>query len=112
MANTTLVDSTNALAHSSGVLPLTASFELLRSSKTFVPSIFVFCAIYHLLAPMYTTPKQLSWILTTVVSATMTLVSIPFVWDYVSSGGDVKSVRTLSSLTYATTRMFQAYLVS
>jgi len=61
---------------------------------------------------LYTTPKQLSWILTTVASATMTLVSIPFVWDYVSSGGDVKSVRTLSSLTYATTRMFQAYLVS
>jgi len=68
--------------------------------------------LYHLMAPMYTTTKQLSWILTTVVSATMTLVSIPFVWDYVASGGDVKSVRTLSTLTYTTSRMFQAYLVS
>jgi hypothetical protein len=108
MANATLAD----VSHPSGILPFTPSVDLLRSSKTFVPAVFAFCAIYHLLAPLYTTPKQLSWILTTVVSATMTLVSIPFVWDYVLSGGDVKSVRTLSSLTYTTTRIFQAYLVS
>jgi len=111
MANTTL-EGAHIATGSESILPLTASIELLRSSRIFVPSFFLFCAIYHLLAPLYSTPKQLSWILTTVVSATMTLVSIPFVWDYVSSGGDVKSVRTLSSLSYATTRMFQAYLVS
>jgi hypothetical protein len=112
MDNTTLVDNANVVATPNSVLSFAASVDLVRSSRTFVPFIFVFCAIYHFLAPLYTTPKQLSWILTTVASATMTLVSIPFVWDYVSSGGDVKSVRTLSSLTYATTRMFQAYLVS
>jgi hypothetical protein len=112
MANTTLANSADVVSHSSGVLPLTTYAELIRSSNTFVPAVFVFCAIYHLLAPLYTTPKQLSWILTAVVSASMTLVSIPFVWDYVLSGGDVKSVRTLSSLTYTTTRIFQAYLVS
>jgi hypothetical protein len=81
-------------------------------SSTFVTALLAFCAIYHYLAGLYTTPKQLSWILTAVASATMTLVSIPFVWDYVSSGGDVKSVRTFSMLAYMTTRIFQAYLVA
>jgi len=71
-----------------------------------------FCTIYHFLASQFTTPKQLSWILTTVASATMTVVSIPFVWDYLSSGGDVKRIRTLSALSYMSTRIFQAYLVA
>lgn len=78
----------------------------------FLPAVFLFCLIFHLLTPLYTTPKQISWILTTLASAIMTLVSIPFVWDYVRSGGDVKSVRTLPMLTYTTSRIFQAYLVS
>lgn len=81
-------------------------------SSTFITALLAFCTIYHYLASLYTTPKQLSWILTTVASATMTLASVPFVWDYISSGGDVTSVRTFSSLTYITTRIFQAYLVA
>jgi len=114
MANATLADFAirDDISNASSTLPLTGSIDVLRSSKTFVPALFAFCAIYHLLAPLYTTPKQLSWILTTVASATMTIVSIPFMWDYVLSGGDVKRVRTLSTLTYTTTRIFQAYLVS
>lgn len=85
--------------------------DLLHSS-TFIAALLAFCTIYYHLASLYSTPKQLSWILTTVASAAMTLVSIPFVWDYVSSGGDVKSVRTFSSMTYMATRIFQAYLVA
>jgi hypothetical protein len=114
MANATLADFAirDDVANAGNALPLSASIEVVRSSKTFVPALLAFCAIYHLLAPLFTTPKQLSWILTTVASAIMTLVSIPFMWDYVLSGGDVKRVRTLSTLTYTTTRFFQAYLVS
>jgi hypothetical protein len=110
MANATLADSLIPdVASAGGALP---SIDILWPSKTFVLAVFLLCITFHLLAPLYTTTKQLSWILTTVVSATMTLVSIPFVWDYVASGGDVKSIRTLSPLTYTTSRIFQAYLVS
>ena len=111
MANATLAHSLIPnVASAVGSQLLAVVIDILRSS--FVPAVFTLCSIYHLLAPLYTTPKQLSWILTTVVSATMTLVSIPFVWDYASSGGDVKSVRTLATLTYTTSRVFQAYLFS
>jgi len=114
MTNASLADFAirDDVANARNALPLSASIEVVRSSKTFVPALLAFCAIYHLLAPLFATPKQLSWILTTVASACMTLVSIPFMWDYLLSGGDVKRVRTLSTLTYTTTRFFQAYLVS
>ncbi|EDR04263.1 uncharacterized protein LACBIDRAFT_304801 [Laccaria bicolor S238N-H82] len=67
-------------------------------------------ASYYSLAPRYGTPKQTSWILTTVSSAVMTIASLPFLYDYFSYGGSVKHVRTLPMLSIAATRFFQTYL--
>jgi len=79
---------------------------------TFIPILLFLLVIYHLLAPLYTTPKQLSWILTTVASAGMTVASLPFIWDYLSSGGNVQSVRTLPLWSHTVMRFFQAYLTA
>lgn len=69
-------------------------------------------ALYHLLAPFYSTPKQLSWILTSISSAGMTIASLPFIWDYLASAGDVQSVRTLPLFSFTANRFFQAYLTA
>lgn len=113
MASITLADSTilGSVAPTFA-LPLSVSYEAVRSASTVVPAFLVFCGIYHRLAPLWTTTRQRAWILTTVASALMTLVSIPLFADYVSSGGDVKSVRALPLLTYTTCRGFQAYLIA
>ncbi|KDQ51847.1 hypothetical protein JAAARDRAFT_198723 [Jaapia argillacea MUCL 33604] len=87
-------------------------FRMVYTSRVFIPSLLGFITLYHLLAPLYSSPKQLSWILSTISSAAMTLASLPFVWDYLLSGGDVGSVRTFPALAYSATRFFQAYLVS
>lgn len=41
---------------------------------------------YHILAPRFKTEKQRAYILSTLSSAFMTLVSTPFVWAYVKYG--------------------------
>ncbi|KAJ3818391.1 hypothetical protein F5880DRAFT_1459300, partial [Lentinula raphanica] len=56
--------------------------------------------------------KQISWIITTAASFTMTISSTPFLWDYFSSWGDVKRVRALPELAVAANRIFQAYLLA
>ena len=77
-----------------------------------VPPFLALCAIYRRLEPSWSTSRQHAWVLTTLTSALMTLVSIPLLADYLSSGGDVKSVRALPILTYTTCRFFQAYLLA
>jgi hypothetical protein len=88
-------------------LPLTTVM-----SSTFIPSLIALSLAYRLISPFYTSHKQLAWILTSVSSAVMTLTSIPFLWDYVASGGSVKSVPTLAPLAVAANRFFQAYLTA
>ncbi|TFK32380.1 hypothetical protein BDQ12DRAFT_692592 [Crucibulum laeve] len=69
-------------------------------------------ASYHILAPQYSTQKQLSWILTTVSSAVMTIMSLPFMYDYFMHGGRVQYIRTLSTFSIAAVRFFQGYLAA
>ncbi|KAK0199639.1 hypothetical protein DFS33DRAFT_1267464 [Desarmillaria ectypa] len=69
----------------------------------------LFC-VYHLLAPRFATSKQLSWIITTVVSCIMTLTSLPFLWDY-ATNHSVKDVAHIPHLAVPANRFFQAYLV-
>lgn len=83
-----------------------------RSLLATFPFFLAFFAVYHLLCPVYTTSKQLSWILTTVTSAIMTIASLPFLWRYFTSGGSVTSIPALSWLAEAANRLFQAYLIA
>ncbi|KAG7441531.1 uncharacterized protein BT62DRAFT_482831 [Guyanagaster necrorhizus] len=69
----------------------------------------LFC-VYHLLAPRFTTSKQLSWIITTVVSCIMTLTSLPFLWNYLTNNS-VQDVAHMPYLAVPANRFFQAYLV-
>jgi hypothetical protein len=82
------------------------------NSTVFVPALFAFIALYHLLAPMYSTPKQLSWILTTTSSAVMTISSLPFILDYITARGSVVDVRLSPVFAYIANRIFQAYLIA
>ena len=72
----------------------------------------VFVSAYFLLAPRYGTVKQRAWILTTLSSAFMTLVSTPLVYGYVSGGFSVTSIPKLPSVTLPAIRLFQAYLIA
>ena len=40
----------------------------------------------------------------------MTLVSLPFLYDYFSNGGSVKYIRTVPNLAVAANRFFQSYM--
>ncbi|KAF7968375.1 hypothetical protein HWV62_30865 [Athelia sp. TMB] len=80
----------------------------------FLPALLLFVLLFHvvLATGVYATRKQRAWVLTTVAAAIMTGVSVPFVWDYAAGGADVRAVRTLPALSYATCRVFQAYLIA
>jgi hypothetical protein len=56
------------------------------------------------------TGKKRSWILTGSVALVMTSASLPFVWDLMSSGLDVGSVRKREALAQGVTAFFMAYL--
>ncbi|KAJ3757620.1 hypothetical protein EV360DRAFT_20958, partial [Lentinula raphanica] len=80
----------------------------------FIFSFLAFILVYHIFARpnCFTSAKQISWIITTAASFTMTISSTPFLWDYFSSWGDVKRVRALPELAVAANRIFQAYLLA
>ncbi|KIK63437.1 hypothetical protein GYMLUDRAFT_241915 [Collybiopsis luxurians FD-317 M1] len=70
---------------------------------------------YHVFAGSrfgITTPKQVSWIITTLASFTMTVASLPFVYDYFAGRGDVKGVRAFPELAVFANRFFQGYLLA
>lgn len=54
-----------------------------------IPLLVIFFVVYSLAAPYFRTEKQRAFILSTLSSAMMTLVSLPFVWNYVTLGLDV-----------------------
>ena len=66
--------------------------------------------LYHILAKEFKTPKQHSWILTTLSSFIMTFVSLPFVLDLVTTGS-VSGVQVHAHLAYLACRFFQTYLI-
>ncbi|KAG5644443.1 hypothetical protein DXG03_008538 [Asterophora parasitica] len=85
-------------------------FDLIPSSLTV--SFLGLVISFHLLAPHFKTTKQVAWILTTLSSATMSLASLPFLRDYLASGGSVKSVSAMPALAITANRFFQAYLAA
>lgn len=45
-----------------------------------------FLGAYHLAAPYFSTERKRAYILSTICSGTMSIISLPFVWDYVVQG--------------------------
>lgn len=102
---------------------------LLPSPSLSTPSVFVLSlalqtAIYysacHVLFPhsalktdqaRLRVAKARAWVLTTFSSLVMTLASLPFVADFVLSGGDVGSVQRREALARGVTAFFVAYLL-
>jgi uncharacterized membrane protein len=78
--------------------------------SSFFLSFLALATFYHVLAPFFPNVKQASWILTTITSATMSIVSLPFLWDYFVGGWSVKNVRMLPTLSVTAVRFFQAHL--
>ncbi|KAG2151632.1 uncharacterized protein EDB93DRAFT_1138740 [Suillus bovinus] len=77
----------------------------------FLYSFLALITAYHVFAPLCSTVKQRSWILTTISSAAMSLTSLPLFVHYLSSGGDLTGIRS-TPWTESTGRFFQAYLVT
>jgi hypothetical protein len=78
----------------------------------FLISLLALATFYHILAPLFPTVKQKSWILTAFTSAVMSLASLPFLWDYLVGGCSVKNVRMSSTFTVIIVRYFQAHLAA
>ncbi|EIW75447.1 hypothetical protein CONPUDRAFT_85277 [Coniophora puteana RWD-64-598 SS2] len=85
--------------------------EHLQLNALFI-SLASLVVLYHAIAPFFPNDKQKSWILTTISSASMTLASLPFVWDYATTGGTITDVRHFDVWAYYTCRFFQAYLIA
>lgn len=77
----------------------------------FLYSFLALIVSYHIFAPLCSTVKQRSWILTTISSAAMSLSSLPLFFHYVSSRGDLREIKS-TPWTENTGRFFQAYLVA
>lgn len=85
--------------------------ELITSSFTL--SFLGFVTAFYLFSPYFAPTKQTSWILTAISSATMSLASLPFLWDFLANGGSVQHVRTsLPVFAVWVNRFFQAYLAA
>lgn len=77
----------------------------------FLYSFLALIVAYHIFAPLCSTVKQRSWILTTISSAAMSLSSLPLFFRYASSRGDLREIKS-TLWTENTGRFFQAYLVA
>ncbi|KAG2346404.1 hypothetical protein BDR05DRAFT_981505 [Suillus weaverae] len=62
----------------------------------FLYSFLALIVAYHIFAPLCSTVKQRSWILTTISSAAMSLLSLPLFFHFVSSRGDLRGIKDLS----------------
>lgn len=88
---------------------LPASFKLDIRPQFFLVSFLGFCTIFRFSAARFSACKQTSWIITTTASCIMTLVSLPYLWDYMAAGS-VKGVRSAPVLSISASTLFQAYL--
>lgn len=77
----------------------------------FLYSFLALIVAYHIFAPLCSTVKQRSWILTTISSAAMSLLSLPLFFHFVSSRGDLRGIKS-TLWTESTGRFFQAYLIA
>ena len=71
----------------------------------------LFLSVFAYAAPGYPSTKQRAWILTSVGSSTMSLASLPFVYDVVKGGGVAHLVQR-RWLSDSACRFFQSYLCS
>ncbi|KAF9261638.1 hypothetical protein L218DRAFT_961125 [Marasmius fiardii PR-910] len=90
----------------------------------FFTSMAFLIVLHQVFTFRYPVQKQNSWIITTIASATMTLCSLPFLWDFISgtldshlgwklwrmTGEGLKGVEARSLLALAANRFFQSYL--
>ncbi|KAH8832032.1 hypothetical protein DL96DRAFT_1553219 [Flagelloscypha sp. PMI_526] len=69
-------------------------------------------ALYDLSSPYFSSTKQRAWILTGFTSAVMTLLSLPFLYDFVAGNASVLYVHSRGALDVYALRFFQSYLIS
>ncbi|TRM68303.1 hypothetical protein BD626DRAFT_565149 [Schizophyllum amplum] len=96
----------------SSPLSLAVMLPTIVPAGPFTISVGLLVTIFYLFRPLYTTSKQISWILTTTAGAVMTLSSLPFLYCYAQAGADVTGVPLLPAFAYVTNRFFQGYLVT
>ncbi|PRP79950.1 hypothetical protein PROFUN_05926 [Planoprotostelium fungivorum] len=77
-----------------------------------VASAALLLALYKITSPHFSSNKQRAWILSTTVSAVMTLSSLPFIMSFLSSFGSVSQVHSYGAMDQYLLRFFQAFLIS
>lgn len=91
---------------------LFSNMSRLATSTAFWVSFVLLVASYFRLASRCTTIKQRSWVLTTLSSAAMSLLSLPLVVQYASARGQLKHVTLPPVVADSVGRFFQAYLIA
>ena len=94
------------------MITLLSSMSRLATSTAFWVSFLLLVVSYFLLASRCTTIKQRSWVLTTLSSAAMSLLSLPLVVQYASARGQLKHVALPPVVADSVGRFFQAYLIA
>jgi hypothetical protein len=93
--------------------PIIEAFQALDLEyKLLLGTMLALISVFHVVLPLYPTTKQRAWVLTTMGSAVMTTCSLPYVWHFASSRGDVVDLPRISWLADTACRFFQAYLVA
>ncbi|KLO12293.1 hypothetical protein SCHPADRAFT_890870 [Schizopora paradoxa] len=116
MNETTTTATTAVTAAANAILSLRAIYSAADSdrqySHLFRASLLAFVGFYYAVSPFYKTPKQKSWILTTLSAFLMTACSVPFLLDYFRGGFSVAASPISSPFAYGVNKVFQAYLVA
>ncbi|KAJ7054240.1 hypothetical protein C8F01DRAFT_1235389 [Mycena amicta] len=87
-----------------------AALTTLDSASVLLTTFALLCAVYTVFSPLFKTPRQSAWILSTVASGTMTAASLPFVRDYLVGGVD--NIDERAGFAIGVNRVFQAYLAA
>ena len=98
-------------ATSPAMITFLSNMSRLASSTTFWASFVVLAVSYLVLVPYSTTIKQRSWILTTLSSAAMSLLSLPLLLQYAAGRGQLKYLAIPPVVADGIGRFFQAYLI-
>ena len=103
---------TTAMDVAKAILPkLDKHFPTVALSSPFSLSCFGLALSFLMLKSRYSTAKKRSWIITTMASGIISLASLPFLWDFLSTRGSVRNVRASPRYAILINRFFQAYLV-
>ncbi|KAN0082344.1 hypothetical protein V8E55_008139 [Tylopilus felleus] len=88
-----------------------SNMSRLATSTAFWVSFVLLAVCYLLLASHCTTVKQRSWVLTSLSSAAMSLLSLPSVLQFAAARGQLKHMVVYPVITDSVGRFFQAYLI-